>query len=74
MQSSITAEFACYPASDADIPQARAFVCYAGGSNSGDSPSSGGPPNGASYGHAGGRSGDSPSDSGAPNGPPPGVE
>ena len=33
MESTITAQFACYPASDADIPQAKAFVCYTAGSN-----------------------------------------
>jgi hypothetical protein len=68
MQSSITAEFACYPAHDSDIPQANAFVCYAGGAGG---PPSGGPPNGGppNYGPPGG----GPPSYGPPNGGPPGY-
>jgi len=29
---SMTAQFACYPASDSALPQAKTFVCYAAGS------------------------------------------
>jgi hypothetical protein len=61
MQSSITAQFACYPASDYDIPQAKAFVCYAG--------SNGGEHRGGPEGHAYG-----PPANGPPNGPPPDIE
>ena len=74
MQSSITAEFACYPASDADIPHARAFVCYAGGSNPGGPSSSGGPPNRGSDGQPGGRGSYSQPNEAQPNGPPVGIE
>ena len=63
MQSSITAQFACYPASDSDIPQAKAFVCYTAGSNGADH--RGGGPEGHAYG---------PSANGPPNGPPPDIE
>jgi hypothetical protein len=27
-ETTITAEFACYPASDSALPQTKAFVCY----------------------------------------------
>jgi hypothetical protein len=75
VQSNITAQFACYPAHDADIPQSNAFICYAGNSNSGGPPS-GPPPDGAAYGPPpSGRQGYGPSPaSGPPNGPPPGIE
>jgi U1 small nuclear ribonucleoprotein len=64
-QTTLSAQFACYPASDADIPTARAFVCYTGGSGAGGPPPAGGPP---SYGPPpnGG-----PSAYGPPNGGPP---
>lgn len=29
-ETTMTAQFACYPASDSALPQARAFVCYTG--------------------------------------------
>ena len=66
-ESTITAQFACYPASDADIPGARAFVCYTGGSGAGGPPPAGGPgayvppPNSPPFGAARG-------------GPPPDIE
>jgi hypothetical protein len=78
IQDTMTAQFACYPASDSDIPQSRAFVCYSAPTNEGGSASgppshraSGPPPYGpppgsdASYG---------PPDGGPPNGPPPSIE
>jgi hypothetical protein len=75
VQSTITAQFACYPAHDADIPQSNAFICYAGNSNSGGPPS-GGPSDGGAYGSPpNGRQGyGPPPDGGPPNGPPPGIE
>jgi len=72
-ETTLTAQFACYPASDSDIPQAKAFVCYTGGSNAGG-PRPGGPPDGGAYGPPGSRPGYGPPDGGPPNGPPPGVE
>ncbi len=63
MESNITAEFACYPARDADIPQAKAFVCYTAGSNGGDH--RGGGPQGNANG---------PSGNGPPNRPPSAIE
>jgi hypothetical protein len=78
----MTAQFACYPANDADIPQAKAFVCYTGGSNSGRANDSGGPPpygppNGGPPPYGPPTGGGPPYSSpggGPPNGPPPGVE
>jgi hypothetical protein len=67
MQTTITAQFACYPAHDADIPQSNAFVCYTGNPNAGGPPSSGRSDAGGNGPPAGG------SGYGA-NGPPPGVE
>jgi hypothetical protein len=29
-ETTMTAEFACYPASDSALPQVKAFVCYTG--------------------------------------------
>jgi hypothetical protein len=72
IQSSITAQFACYPAHDSDIPQANAFLCYAGGSSGG--PSNGGPPSGYGPPSGGPPSYDSnggPPPYGPPNGGPP---
>jgi hypothetical protein len=89
MQSSITAQFACYPAHDADIPQSNAFVCYTGNQAAGGPPSGGpaasgyGPPSGGygpppsggpGYGPSASGPGYGPPDGGPPNGPPPGVE
>jgi hypothetical protein len=67
----LTAQFACYPANDSDIPQARAYVCYTGGSNNGgprtvDPPAYGSPARGSLWGP--------PSGGGLSNGPPSGVE
>ncbi|HXN85157.1 MAG TPA: hypothetical protein VN867_03755 [Candidatus Binataceae bacterium] len=82
IENTMTAQFACFPANDADIPQTKAFVCYSGGSNSGGADGSGGPPpygppNGGppSYGPppGGGPPYGSPN-GGPPNGPPPDVE
>src|SRR5579872_783969 len=79
IQDTMTAQFACYPASDSDIPQSRAFVCYSAPTNESGSagvpPShrAGGPPpygptsgSDASYGP--------PSGGGPTNGPPPDIE
>lgn len=89
MQSTITAQFACYPAHDADIPQSNAFVCYTGNQGAGGPPSGGpaasgyGPPSGGygpppsggpGYGPSASGPGYGPPDGGPPNGPPPGVE
>jgi len=70
-QTTITAQFACYPASDTDIPQARAFVCYTAPSKQTNTPAYGPPPNaygpppgGRTYGANGS----------APNAPPPDIE
>jgi hypothetical protein len=78
IENTMTAQFACYPASDSDIPQNRAFVCYSAPTN--ENGSTGGPPfrraggpppygpppgGGPSYGSVGG---------GPPNGPPPDIE
>ena len=70
-ETTLTAQFACYPASDSDIPQAKAFVCYIGGSNNGGRragvpPASGFAASGSPYGP--------PSGGGPSNGPPQGVE
>jgi len=82
-ESTITAQFACYPASDVDIPQARTFVCYSGGSNAGGPPTAGGPPaygppdgGPQAYGRSGGGSPPpyGPPAGGPPNGPPPDIE
>jgi hypothetical protein len=74
VQSTITAQFACYPAHDADIPQSNAFICYIGNSNSGGPPS-GPPPDGAAYGPPSGGQGYGPAANGSPpNGSPPGIE
>jgi hypothetical protein len=82
-ESTITAQFACYPASDVDIPQARTFVCYTGGSGAGGPPPAGGPsaygpPDGGpqAYGRSGGGSPPpyGPPPGGPPNGPPPDIE
>jgi hypothetical protein len=82
-ETTMTTQFACYPASDSDIPQARAFVCYTGGSNGGGAPGAGGGPprygssNGGPppYGPPPGSGSDyGPPGGGPPNGPPPGVE
>jgi hypothetical protein len=80
-ETTLSAQFACYPASDADIPQARAFVCYTGGSGGDGPPQGGPPPYGASnggpppYGPPSGGGYGPPPGSGPPNGPPPdGVE
>jgi hypothetical protein len=64
VQSTITAQFACYPAHDADIPQSNAFVCYTGNSDA-SGPPPGARRDGAGYGPPG---------SGSQNGPPAGVE
>ncbi len=81
MQSTITAQFACYPAHDADIPQSNAFVCYTGNQAGGGPPSGGpaaangyGPPSGGYGPPPNGGPGYGPPDGGPPNGPPPGVE
>jgi hypothetical protein len=80
MQSTITAQFACYPAHDADIPQSNAFVCYTGNQGAGGPPSGGpaasgyGPPSGGYGPPPSGGPGYGPPDGGPPNGPPPGVE
>jgi len=73
MQSTITAQFACYPAHDADIPQSNAFVCYTGGANAGGPPS-GGRSDASGYGPSGGGTAYGRPNGGPPNGPPPGVE
>ena len=69
-ETTLTAQFACYPASDSEIPQAKAYVCYTGGSNGG--PRTGDPP---AYGSPAGRFPYGPPSGGDPsNGPPSGVE
>ena len=45
-ETTITAEFACYPASDSALPQTRTFVCYSAGSKA-NSPSGTDNPSGA---------------------------
>lgn len=78
IQDQMTAQFACYPASDLDIPQSRAFVCYSAPTNEGGS--AGGPPPRRAGGapHYGpppsSDSAYSPPNEGPPNGPPPGIE
>jgi hypothetical protein len=72
-ETTMTAQFACYPAHDADIPQSNAFLCYTGGSNAGSPPPRGSSDRGA-YGPPGGGPGYGPPDGSAPNGPPSGVE
>jgi hypothetical protein len=67
MQTTITAQFACYPAHDADIPQSNAFVCYTG------NPNAGGPPPGGRS-DAGGNGPPAGGSGYGANGPPPGVE
>jgi hypothetical protein len=88
IQDTMTAQFACYPASDSDIPQSRAFVCYSAPTNEGGSaggppshragsPPPYGPPPGSdpSYGPPPyGPPPYGPPGGGPPNGPPPGVE
>ena len=83
-ESTITTQFACYPASDSNIPQARTFVCYTGGSDAGGPPpggaptSYGPPPNGGPppYGsaNAGPPPYGPPSYGPPPGGPPSGIE
>jgi hypothetical protein len=69
IENTMTAEFACFPAADTDIPQSKAFVCYTAPAK--ENGSAGGPP----YGPPGGApSYGPPPDGGPPNGPPPGVE
>ena len=69
-ETTLTTQFACYPASDSEIPQAKAYVCYTGGSNGG--PRTGDPP---AYGSPAGRFPYGPPSGGDPsNGPPSGVE
>jgi len=48
MENTMTAEFACFPATDTDIPQGKAFVCYTAPPR--ENASAGAPP----YGPAGG--------------------
>jgi len=86
IENTMTAQFACFPATDTDIPQSKAFICYtaptkdngsAGGSSYGPSGGGYGPPprSGSGYGPpAGGGQYGPPPDGGPPNGPPPGVE
>ena len=67
IENTMTAQFACFPASDADIPQSKAFVCYTAPAR--ENGSAGGPPYGPP--------GDAPPygpppDGGPPYGPPPG--
>ena len=77
VENTMTAQFACYPASDSDISQSKTFVCYSAPTSenssasgprfrpAGGAPSYGPPPgDGASYGSTGG----------PPNGPPPDIE
>lgn len=87
IENTMTAELACYPATDSDIPQSKAFVCYTPGTNGNNSSGGGssyGPPggggsyghsgDGGSYGPSGGGSPYGPPAGGPPNGPPPGIE
>ena len=73
MQSSITADFACYPAHDADIPQTNAFVCYTGQSNP-NSPPSGRRSDSSAVGATNPGAGYRSSDSRPPDGQPAGIE
>ena len=63
IENTMTAQFACYPASDSDIPQSKAFVCYSAPTNENGSAVS------SPFRRAGG---DPPA--GSPNGPPPDIE
>jgi len=72
-ETTMTAQFACYPAHDVDIPQSNAFLCYTGGSNAG-SPSPVSSSDRHAYAPPGGRPSYGPPDGDPPNGPPSGVE
>ena len=63
IENTMTAQFACYPASDSDIPQSRTFVCYSAPTNE----------NGSAGSAPFRRAGDAPPYS-SPNGPPPDIE
>ena len=76
-QTTITAQFSCYPASDADIPQSRAFVCYtapSGQSGPAGWPSYGGPSSLPSYGPPRAVDPRYSSSAGPPTNPPPDIE
>ena len=60
-ETTLTAQFACYPASDSDIPQAKAFVCYTAPAKANNQSGAA-----AAYGP--------PPDAGTPSGAPPDIE